>query len=73
MTPLWIGRELCDQLSIPLMVHISNVAPTLQELLPILRKGDIVTHCFHGKVGGAIDARPGARRGVGGARARRAL
>lgn len=54
MTPLWIGRELCDQLSIPLMVHISNVAPTLQELLPILRKGDIVTHCFHGKVGGVL-------------------
>ena len=54
MTPLWIGRELCDQLSIPLMVHISNVAPTLQELLPILRAGDIVTHCFHGKLGGVL-------------------
>lgn len=54
MTPLWIGRELCDQFSIPLMVHISNPAPTLQELLPILRSGDIVTHCFHGKVGGVL-------------------
>jgi dihydroorotase len=54
MIPLWIGRELCDQYSIPLMAHISNVAPTLQELLPILRAGDIVTHCFHGKVGGML-------------------
>ena len=54
MTPLWIGREVCDQFSIPLMVHISNVAPTLQELLPMLRKGDIVTHCFHGKMGGVL-------------------
>ncbi len=54
MIPLWIGRELCDQFSIPLMVHISMPAPTLQELLPILRAGDIVTHCFHGKTGGML-------------------
>ena len=54
MTPLWIGRELCDQYSIPLMVHISMPAPTLQELLPMLRTGDIVTHCFHGKPGGIL-------------------
>ena len=54
MTPLWIGRELCDQFAIPLMVHISNVAPTLQELFPMLRAGDIVTHCFHGKTGGVL-------------------
>ncbi len=54
MTPLWIGRELCDQFSIPLMVHISMPAPTLQELLPMLRAGDIVTHCFHGKPGGIL-------------------
>ena len=54
MMALWVGRELCDQYSIPLMVHISMPAPTLQELLPILRAGDIVTHCFHGKPGGVL-------------------
>ena len=54
MMALWVGRELCDQFSIPLMVHISMPAPTLQELLPILRAGDIVTHCFHGKPGGVL-------------------
>ena len=54
MMALWVGRELCDQFSIPLMVHISMPAPTLQELLPMLRAGDIVTHCFHGKPGGIL-------------------
>ncbi len=33
---------------IPLMVHISD-GPPLDEILALLRPGDIVTHCFHGK------------------------
>ena len=54
MIPLWLGRELCDQFEVPLMVHVSMPTPTLLEILPMLRAGDIVTHCFHGKVGGVL-------------------
>lgn len=54
MTPLWLGRELCDQFEVPLMVHVSLPTPTLLEILPMMRAGDIVTHCFHGKFGGVL-------------------
>lgn len=41
----------CD---VPTMVHIGNAPPTTQEVLPLLEKGDIVTHAFHGKPGGIL-------------------
>jgi dihydroorotase len=34
------------------MVHIGNAPPVLDDVLDLLRSGDIVTHSFHGKVGG---------------------
>jgi dihydroorotase len=46
--PLELARTLADQVGLPLMVHIGNGPPTLDELLPLLRPGDILTHCFTG-------------------------
>jgi dihydroorotase len=36
------------------MVHIGNGPPTLEEVCAVLGAGDVITHCFHGKVGGSI-------------------
>jgi dihydroorotase len=36
------------------MAHIGNAPPVLDETLSLLRAGDIVTHAYHGKIGGAL-------------------
>ena len=50
-----IAREAAELTDLPLMAHIGNAPPPLQEVLDLLRRGDIVTHTFHGKVGGILD------------------
>ncbi|MFB5195859.1 amidohydrolase/deacetylase family metallohydrolase [Neobacillus sp. KR4-4] len=47
--PLLHARKLADALNVPIMVHIGNPPPLIEEILPLLKKGDIVTHAFHGK------------------------
>jgi dihydroorotase len=44
--PLELARELADTVGLPLMVHIGTSPPTLNEILALLRPGDILTHCF---------------------------
>ena len=53
--PLEHARMLADHLKVPIMVHIGNPPPNLQEIFPLLRKGDIVTHAFHGKKHGVLN------------------
>jgi dihydroorotase len=47
--PFEKARELADEYDLPIMVHIGNAPPILDDVLPFLGKRDIVTHCFHGK------------------------
>ncbi|MCA1666393.1 MAG: amidohydrolase/deacetylase family metallohydrolase [Thermomicrobia bacterium] len=44
--PLEMARELADTVGLPLMVHIGSSPPSLDEVLALLRPGDILTHCF---------------------------
>uniref|UniRef100_A0A831X6C6 Amidohydrolase/deacetylase family metallohydrolase n=1 Tax=Thermorudis peleae TaxID=1382356 RepID=A0A831X6C6_9BACT len=46
--PLELARELADGLGLPLMVHIGQGPPTIDEVAALLRPGDILTHCFTG-------------------------
>jgi dihydroorotase len=54
-----LAREAADELGLPLMVHVIDMRPGLAWLLPRMRGGDIVTHCFHGNEGGVLE--PGGR------------
>ncbi|MGN6793501.1 MAG: amidohydrolase/deacetylase family metallohydrolase [Streptosporangiaceae bacterium] len=54
---LRLARQAADELGLPLMVHVIDMRPGLAWLLPRLRRGDIVTHCFHGNEGGILDPR----------------
>ncbi len=54
-----LAREAADELGLPLMVHVIDMRPGLAWLLPRMRGGDIVTHCFHGNEGGILE--PGGR------------
>ncbi len=65
--------EAADALGLPLMVHVIDMRPGLSWLLPRLRRGDIVTHCFHGNEGGILDQRGRLAAGVMPARERGVL
>jgi dihydroorotase len=45
---LELGRELADRVGLPLMTHIGYGPPSIDEVVPLLRPGDILTHCFTG-------------------------
>ena len=53
---LRLAREAADALGLPLMVHVIDMRPALDWLLPCLGRGDVVTHCFHGNEGGILGA-----------------
>lgn len=48
VTPLRLAIEVGEATNLPVMVHIDDPPPFLDQILALLRKGDIVTHCFRG-------------------------
>ena len=50
------AREAADEAGLPLMIHIGRSYSPLPELLALMKKGDVVTHCFNGRVNGIIDS-----------------
>ena len=46
LAPLQIARQVSDRLGMPLMVHIDEPPPMLNEVLALMRRGDVLTHCF---------------------------
>jgi dihydroorotase len=46
IVPLDIGRQVAEQIGMPMMVHIDHPPPTLEEVLARMRPGDILTHSF---------------------------
>lgn len=55
------GRAVADATSTRLMVHIAEPPPLLDDVLPYLREGDVVAHCFTAGLMGILD-RSGALR-----------
>ncbi|MBF66403.1 MAG: hypothetical protein CMQ29_01755 [Gammaproteobacteria bacterium] len=49
-----IGRKAAALTGKPLMVHLGNAPPVIDEVLELMRPGDIVTHAYHGKIGGVL-------------------
>jgi len=47
--PLELGVSAAELAGCPLLVHFGETPPTNAENLALMRKGDIVSHCFHGK------------------------
>ncbi len=71
LKPLYLAREAADAVGLPIMVHPSGAwADSLDEILGVLKAGDIVTHCFHGKGCGILDEHGCVRRAVHAARER---
>lgn len=53
------ARWIADELDVPLMIHIGMSPPTIGEVVPHMRSGDLLTHCFHPHAGGRILDRNG--------------
>nr|WP_086940062.1 amidohydrolase/deacetylase family metallohydrolase [Thaumasiovibrio occultus] len=50
LAPLADAKALqCQCQHLPLMVHVGNAPPTLDDIVELLGEGDILTHCFNGK------------------------
>jgi dihydroorotase len=52
---LAIAREVCDAVKLPLMVHIGGSYSPVPKMMPLLRRGDVITHSFRGGDGGILD------------------
>ena len=48
LEPLHLARRAADEAGVPLMVHIGHGPPMIDEVLAVLRRGDILTHCWTG-------------------------
>lgn len=48
LKPLYAALEAAERAGCPLMVHLAEGPPVNEETIRLLRKGDIITHCFHG-------------------------
>jgi dihydroorotase len=61
---LHLAREAADAVKLPLMAHIGGTHTPLEDILKVLRAGDVITHCFHGRDGGILDERGRVRPAV---------
>lgn len=49
--PLKLAAQAARMAEVPLMVHIGQNPPTIDDVEPFLQKGDILTHCFNSRGG----------------------
>jgi dihydroorotase len=49
------AREAADAVKLPLMLHVGDTYSPLQTILGMMRKGDIVTHCYTPRPHGIVD------------------
>jgi dihydroorotase len=46
--PLARARQAADECELPLMMHIGYAPPEIDDCLPFLKAGDMLTHCYTG-------------------------
>ncbi|MEO1998144.1 MAG: amidohydrolase family protein, partial [Planctomycetaceae bacterium] len=53
---LSLAREAAAAVKLPLMVHIGDSHSPLEKILGMMGKGDVLTHTYHGRERGILDA-----------------
>jgi dihydroorotase len=48
LEPLRLARQAAEECELPLMVHIAFGPPEIEDVIALMRPGDILTHCFTG-------------------------
>jgi dihydroorotase len=65
MIPLHRAREAADAAGLPIMIHPQAAwCESLDDILKVMKQGDILTHCFHGMACGIIDEGGKVRQSV---------
>ncbi|MCL2780493.1 MAG: amidohydrolase/deacetylase family metallohydrolase [Actinomycetia bacterium] len=54
--PMVNARTVADRCELPIMVHISDAPPSIDEVLGFLGEGDMITHCYSGGSMKVVDA-----------------
>ncbi len=49
-----LAKKISKISKLPLIIHVGEPPPLLDDILPLLEKGDVITHAFNGKIGGNI-------------------
>jgi len=71
LTPLYRAREAADAAGLPIMVHPQAAwCDSLDDVLAVMRQGDVLTHSFHDHSHGILDDDGTIRRSVREARER---
>lgn len=52
---LRLAREAAEAVGMPMMVHVGDTPMPLTQILETMRGGDVLTHCFHGRLQGILD------------------
>jgi dihydroorotase len=74
LQPLYRAREAADAAGLPIMVHPQNAwCASLDDVLAVMKAGDILTHSYHGMSHGILDEQGNVRRAVRRARERGVL
>ncbi|MDB5347635.1 MAG: amidohydrolase/deacetylase family metallohydrolase [Schlesneria sp.] len=53
---LELARQAADRVGLPLVVHSPDSSLSIEHVLSRMQAGDVLTHCFHGKACGLVDA-----------------
>lgn len=56
--PIVIAKYLSEEVGLPIMVHVGNPGLEINNIIKFLGKGDIITHCFHGKELNILNSSP---------------
>ncbi|HEX5688627.1 MAG TPA: amidohydrolase/deacetylase family metallohydrolase [Roseiflexaceae bacterium] len=55
LEPLQRARAAAERCDLPMMVHIGIGPPAIEDVLALMRPGDILTHCFTGQTMRIVD------------------
>lgn len=55
ITPLAFATRMGEDMKVPIMVHIGSRPASLEEILTLSRKGDLITHIFNPKANGILN------------------
>ena len=55
MEAVKLAKKVSREVNLPLVVHVGEPLPLLEDILPVLEEGDVLTHCYHGKRWGIFE------------------
>lgn len=65
LRPLHLAREAADAVGLPIMVHPQAAwCDSIDDILAVMRKDDILTHCYHDAACGILDGQGRVRDSV---------